>query len=223
MDDEGRVLRTAVGTKLSREQKAGFSFVILCGMLALVFGGQYLWTHMAEPFAINYEGPKLRLQSEEQARATEAQKTLDTDLDSISDYDELYIYKSSPYLVDSDSDGLTDDSEINGGQDPNCALNAPCAAANNEDIVLSSGSADLEAQAQVLAAQQQALEAALSELHSLGPADVRQLLLESGANKSEVEVMTDEQVMLLYQEILTQIETSGEIDKLIPPTLQVPE
>ena len=216
MDDDHRVLRTGSGTKLSREQKAGFMFVIVCGLTALVLGGQYLWTHMAEPFSISYTGPRFLTGSEEDAARISEQKRLDTDFDTVSDYDELNIYKTSPYLEDSDSDGLTDYAEISTGQDPNCAPGAPCAAVNNEDIVLSNGPSSLDAESDKLTAREQALQAAMTELYGLPPAEIRNLLLQSGADQAQVEAMTDEEVIALYEGILETLESQGEIDKLIP-------
>ena len=219
MDDDRRVLRPGAGTKLSREQKAGFVFVIVCGLCALILGGQYLWTHMAAPFAISYTGPRFVTGSEEEAAEIAEQRKADTDFDTVSDYDELYIYKTSPYLEDSDSDGLADGAEISSGQDPNCAKGAACASADNEDVLVSGGNAALDAEAAELAARQQALTQALMELYSLPVGEVRTLLIESGADAAQVEAMTDEEVSAMYQGILTQLEQQGEIQKLVPPDL----
>lgn len=52
----------------------------------------------------------------------EQAKTKDTDQDGLSDYDELYIYSTSPYLMDSDSDEITDKQEVDEGTDPNCPI-----------------------------------------------------------------------------------------------------
>ncbi|MFZ2681575.1 MAG: thrombospondin type 3 repeat-containing protein [Patescibacteria group bacterium] len=219
MDDSRQVLHTEAGTKLSREQKAGFVFVIVCGFLALVLGGQYLWTHMAEPFAINYTGPRFLTGAEEEAAAMAEQRRADTDADTVSDYDELYIYKTSPYLADSDSDGITDGAEISAGQDPNCITGSDCASVANEDIQASSPSAALEAEGASLEERQQVLVEALTELYSLQPAEIRQMMLESGADPAEVEALSDEDVSAMYKQILSQLEQQGEIQKLIPPEL----
>ncbi|MGB5326390.1 MAG: thrombospondin type 3 repeat-containing protein [Pseudomonadales bacterium] len=42
----------------------------------------------------------------------------DTDADSLTDYEEVYTFSTSPILVDTDGDGLTDPEEIAVGRDP---------------------------------------------------------------------------------------------------------
>lgn len=218
MDADRRGLQIGAGTRLTREQKAGFIFVIVCGFAALVLGGQYLWTHMAAPFAVNYTGPKFLTGSEQDAAKVAAERKLDSDADTVNDYDELYIYKTSPYLNDSDSDGLLDGSEIAAGQDPNCATGATCNSVANEDVVMSSNSAALDAQAAALAARQAEIEGALTDLYSKPVSEIRLLLVQSGADQASVDAMTDEEVNAMYQSVLAQLQQAGEIDKLLPPT-----
>lgn len=50
----------------------------------------------------------------------------DSDLDGLSDYSEIYIYKTSPYKEDSDGDGIWDKQEIVAGSDPNCMAGTQC-------------------------------------------------------------------------------------------------
>ena len=56
----------------------------------------------------------------------EALKSKDTDGDGLSDYDELYVYHTSPYIKDSDSDGIADGVEVANGTDPNCPQGQDC-------------------------------------------------------------------------------------------------
>lgn len=56
----------------------------------------------------------------------EEMKTKDTDRDGLNDYVEQYTYGTSPYLADSDSDGIGDSVEIASGSNPNCAKNQNC-------------------------------------------------------------------------------------------------
>jgi len=55
-----------------------------------------------------------------------ALKSKDTDGDGLSDYDELYVYHTSPYIKDSDSDGIPDGIEVKNGTDPNCPQGQDC-------------------------------------------------------------------------------------------------
>ena len=57
-------------------------------------------------------------------------RTKDTDNDGLSDWDELYVHKTSPYIEDSDSDGYTDGQEVGKGDDPNCPRGQNCGAEN---------------------------------------------------------------------------------------------
>lgn len=56
----------------------------------------------------------------------EALKNKDTDGDDLSDYDEVYIYKTSPYLKDTDSDSYDDKTEVTTGNDPLCPKGQIC-------------------------------------------------------------------------------------------------
>jgi len=62
---------------------------------------------------------------------------LDSDQDGLTDYQELYIYKTNQYSADTDSDGVNDGQEVNKGTDPRCPVGSACDA---EGFIVSSSS-----------------------------------------------------------------------------------
>jgi hypothetical protein len=118
-------------SKLNWEQKAGITALSVC-CLFLFFGGiSQLRSYVRKPFLVSHrnlaDAIRIRTQTyqndEKQARELQLK---DTDRDGISDYDEQYVYRTSPYLPDSDSDGLSDSEEIAAGEDPNCPQGKNC-------------------------------------------------------------------------------------------------
>ena len=113
------------------------AFFILTGT-ALIFGfwqiGQNLKITLAEEPASKEESANLF----DEAKL----KVIDTDGDGLSDWAELNTYKTSPYLADSDSDGVADADEIKAGADPNCPPDRDCGSGN----LLSPGESDLVGQ-----------------------------------------------------------------------------
>lgn len=120
-------LRTVWRT-LTREQQLSVGVLIVCGVVALTFSIVRVRSAIIRPFTTpvqelvklhNMFGP-----SDEEL--LEKQKKTDTDGDGISDYDESAVYRTSPYLRDSDSDGVTDNMEVAQGTDPNCPQGKVC-------------------------------------------------------------------------------------------------
>jgi hypothetical protein len=123
-------LRTVWRT-LTREQRLSVGVLIVCGVVALTFSIVRVRSAIIRPFTTPVEelvtlrnmlGPSER-------ELLEKQKKTDTDGDGISDYDESAVYRTSPYLRDSDSDGVTDNMEVAQGTDPNCPQGKVCASA----------------------------------------------------------------------------------------------
>ena len=126
--------RIKPGTRsaLKAEQKVAFALLLFLGLGGAYFGFRSFGANLYRPiqiqFAKYYTGEtNFSLRGDEDAKL-EALKEKDTDLDGIMDYDELYIYKTSPYLTDSDSDGFDDKTEIFSGNDPNCPKGVTCRA-----------------------------------------------------------------------------------------------
>lgn len=98
----------------------------------------------------------------------------DTDGDSLLDYDEVNVYNTSPYLADSDSDGYTDQAEIQSGHNPNCPANETCLVSP----VLTAGS-----------------------LSPQNTTELRALLEKSGVTKEQLDKIDDATLLSLYQDI----------------------
>ena len=122
----------------------------------------------------------------------------DTDQDELSDYDELYLYGTSPYLPDSDSDGVSDKREIATGADPTCGKNGSCFRSLN-------GVLDAEANQDKTKNQSLYIDSQ-SQLQQL-----RKALSLSGMSEDELQKLNDEQLIAAYQAALKEsaTDTSG--------------
>jgi len=135
-----------------------------------------------------------------------ALKTQDTDKDGLSDYDELNIYNTSPFLEDSDSDGVLDKVEVERGQDPNCPIGKDCtgslltnpsAAATNSP---EASAAVSELISQPVATSSNSGDMGLGSLLPSDASSLRQVLLESGMDQAMLDQFSDEDLLGAYQE-----------------------
>lgn len=115
-------------------------------------------------------------------------RELDTDQDGLSDYDELYRYKTSPYIVDSDSDSIPDKVEIDQNTDPNCPEGGVCSRT------------DIPAMVEVN-------DELVDQLENMSVDQLRQLMIDSGAPEDQVNKISDEDLLETYRKIL--VEESG--------------
>jgi hypothetical protein len=212
MDDGERIYVTRTKPNLSREQKTAFGFVVGFGVLALLFGSFYMWKHVASPFVISYTGPQFLTGNEQQQQEMEQLKKEDTDADGIDDYTELYVYRTSPYLQDSDSDGANDAMEVTRGDDPNCAPSMPCAATAAEAInptdLRGSFAEDVVTEtAGATVPETPVTPAAIaSTLAQMSTEELRALLIEAGSDEATVNTLTDEQLRTALVEALIDIQ-----------------
>lgn len=195
--------------QLTREERVAFGFIAACGVGAVLFGGLSFFSNVKKPFLISYTGPRYVTSAEKESEQTALQRITDTDEDGISDYDELNIFATSPYIADTDSDGRADGAEILEGGDPNCALGKTCVS--SELIQSGASAAFLEAQApEEINTTAPTLEEAVGALQQLSIEEVRQMLEGSGVDASTLSNLSDEEVMQLYQEALAQAVTEIE-------------
>lgn len=114
---------------LNQEQRLALGVVAVIGAATLVFFVMSLRKSISDPF---YRDPgklgTFKTSSVLEEERLEKLKTSDTDGDGLFDYDELYVFRTSPFLEDSDSDGDPDGKEVAAGADPNCPKDKTCAS-----------------------------------------------------------------------------------------------
>ena len=154
-------------------------------------------------------------------KSTAELKSLDTDGDGLTDFDELYIYQTSPYLADSDSDGESDKKEIDEGFDPNCPKGQNCRSSGGgttndsrltTDELQPPSGGSLE-EGQTTGDSQLTTGTGLTdlpvelqnELGGLSASELRQLLLSSGQiDQEQLEAIDDATLMQVMREVLSQ-------------------
>lgn len=109
----------------------------------------------------------------------------DTDHDGLSDYLELTSYQTSPYLEDSDGDGVDDKTEVDAGQNPNCAGASCTGAAAEGDTTV----------------PQFQTGVSTGSLQAPTVAQLRQSMLAAGMSQADVDGLSDAEILALYQEV----------------------
>lgn len=194
---------------LFKSQKNTVIILAASAVFIIVFGVWQVSARINRPF--NYQATTATDSSD--ADYNNLLKNTDTDQDGLSDYDEIYVYKTSPYLEDTDSDGLPDKKEVDNGTDPNCPQGKDCSAAIDTSaaatINASSTPADADSSTGLnsTSASETALQNALNGQSDA--AALRQLLIESGASAEELSQISDADLMRSYQETL-QSQTSNQ-------------
>ena len=213
------------GSAFSFERKVGILLVFILGFGGVILGIRYVGAGLERPFydILYYDGPAYLTYEQRQEQAMQELKITDTDEDGISDYDELYVYKTSAYLADSDSDGIDDQVEILTGEDPNCPTGRDCgyffataeavdtdedASEVIENIGTVGGGLDFlsgfETQSDLVTA-----------LSSMEPDQIRQALIDFGVPQDTIDNIDDESLMALFNQAVDQSQESGTLDGLV--------
>ena len=136
---------------------------------------------------------------------TAALRNLDTDEDGLTDYDELYLYNTSPYLSDSDSDTFSDKQEIDKGDDPNCPVGQDCLGTasllGNTNASTSSNTNSASTAANTNAPTGLPTTAT----GEVDIAKLREILKNAGAPAYVVDATDDQTLLDLYQSTLSEV------------------
>ncbi len=189
------------GNSLSKEQKIGVILLSVFSVFAIGLGILQIRNTMYAPFALNKQIPTL---VKNDINSNEALMYRDTDHDGLSDFDELYVYGTSPYLADTDSDGIPDNIEVAKGTNPLCPEGQNCAEAGiNGDAM--PNSAPIASATSTLGPPPAAQD--LSKILN-EPAATRKMLLDSGFDKKILDATSDADLMKMVQEILSATSTA---------------
>ncbi len=183
-----------------REHRAGAWVVLIMGLAGLGLG-VYQWRASFRSAFVSQAG-SFKTPEQVQQEEIESMKLKDTDSDTLSDFEETYVYKTSPYLNDSDSDGATDQEELKAGEDPNCPKGKNCVEAGL--------AVNLSPQAAVASSTAQIEGEAMKQLMNPTPAQIRALLIQNGAKESDLAGIDDATLVSLYQQSLREVQANAD-------------
>ena len=199
---------SSVFKNIPRKQKIEVYVLAIAAIAIVVAWGWQYNNRLTSPFASSGN----KVDPSNLASTTTIDLTADTDHDGLTDYDEINIYHSSPYLEDTDSDGILDGVEVKNSTDPKCPTGNVCNGVDNITPAASSTTAatgnslgssvapTLSIPTDLASSSQQTLQNALD-----GKADattLRQLLISSGADKAMLDQISDADLMKSYQQTL---------------------
>lgn len=221
-------------SSLSAEQKAAFVLLMFLGLGGLILGFMSFGASIRRPFEIQFaqmvadSNGKFILSSEREAQELEAQKTRDTDGDGLNDYDELYLYKTSPYLSDTDSDGFDDKMEIFSGNDPNCPKGTQCGGivasqdassdteSNPDDLISGPlSSTSLFGSETNTELNFNSEEDIINFLNQMTVGEIRNALEQTGVPKETLDQLNDEELKQLFNEAVQETSEEGRFDELL--------
>lgn len=176
----------------SSERHAVMTLIVVLSVLGLSFGVVQTKENIVSTFRLPELPANLQAGLTDDDAASLQQK--DTDQDSLTDFDELYVHQTSPYVQDSDSDGLQDSAEVKAGSDPNCPIGKICGSPlPSEEDSTSSLVDDVFGE--------QTNPDAFNSLISggeVGPDQLRAIMRDSGAPGTVVDALSDEAIVNLF-------------------------
>ncbi len=195
------------------------SISIFASLAALVVGVFIILGNVREPFAlkggVSSSNGLPSLDTQEASK--EALKASDTDGDTLSDYDELYVYHTSPYLKDTDSDTFDDKQEIATGHDPNCpdgqnCFGLPISSTSTPSVISPGKGVGTDPFGSIFGGSS---PASLEDLGSLSVDQIKKLLISQGIKEEDLAKVDDNTLRALYQktyrDFVTRYESTGQI------------
>jgi len=202
------------------EQKVAIVIFLFTSLVGLGLSVFYLKDELSSPFDIAYSGEKFETITDRERRELIEQKEKDTDQDGINDYDELNVYRTSPYLADSDSDGFSDSQEIKSGDNPNCPVGQTCGRDEEKSANTPFRAADTRNPLPFEDAGLGGMKIETKDdiekvLGALTTESIREALLKEGIDKETLDQLTDEELREMFDTALKELDNAGEVDNII--------
>lgn len=191
---------------LNKQQKISLISLGVFSVLIMVFGILQFQYNLYSPFDYSKKiaaNQKNNTSGNASGAITIDLSKLDSDNDGLNNFDEINVYKTSPYLEDSDSDSFSDKDEILNNTNPNCPTGQVCSQITT-NTETSSDTLPLDSlENPILAEINQEDKTAQDVLSGKSDSAVlRKLLLDNGMDKSDLDQISDTDLMLSYQESL---------------------
>jgi len=175
--------------KRTKKENLNAIAIIVVGIMAIFLGFYQLAEGVLNPFAFLNEET-----GTQNTTSTPIDSSIDTDNDGLTDYLENN-YKTSPYLEDTDGDGIKDGDEAKNGTDPNCPQGQICSGIYNFSSTTSS-SAPIFGNAPNTSV-------------AVDIATLRQVMIANGISKEDVDALTDAEILELYNASLADSDQAG--------------
>lgn len=187
---------------LSKEQKIGFVLLFIFAVISVGLGVLQIRNTLYRPFALQDTVPA---SYKDEVTGIDALRYRDTDTDGLNDFDELYVYGTSPYLADTDSDGISDKQEIDRGANPLCPTGRDC----TNPIVSGEGVPS----GQVVPTTIVGAEAPVAPLDVVqilrDPKQLRPLLVQAGMKKELLDKVSDAEILFMVSQLLASTSTAA--------------
>jgi hypothetical protein len=223
MPAPGNLQENSHSLKLSREQKIGLAVLGCFTLLIIIFWYIQLKKNIIYPLYGGMSPAEVAKQaSQNDAIATDTNK--DTDGDGLTDTQELTIYKTSPFLADTDGDTFADGAEVKTGTNPNCPEGKQCSSdglvigteqatpgATTTVDLYNTGAVTNPAATNPSAVQPLDATSANTLLQAFGanpdPKYLREQLIKAATKQSDkdaLQALSDEQLLQLYNTMINK-------------------
>ena len=225
MNISDRIANSLGLDNFDKRHKVGLSLLIVAMISITVLWVIQLRRNIVEPL---YAGQTTNQTNDTLSNTTDAElKAKDTDSDGLNDFDELNLYKTSPYLADTDSDTFSDKKEIESGNNPTCPEGQVCnvtttpsttdqatdfnnptlenllnqsTGVNTTNTITPTTTPATSTTNTLTTEEKDALKKTFGE--NPDPKAIRQLLLQAGMEQKALDALSDEQIVATFNEMI---------------------